>query len=83
MALERCRGKIFHQIATNVLYCKHYCPRIMTFTIKYINENYDYVDQNRRMQISKHEITSITSEIDFIGLKPDTEIRKSHYMYFT
>ena len=30
----------------------------------------------------KHEITSITSEIDFIGLKSDTEIHKSHYMYF-
>ena len=80
MALERSKGEIFHQIATNVLYCKNYCPRII---IKYIFDNYDYVDQQRRMQISKHEITSITSEIDFIGLKPDTEIRKSHYMYFT
>ena len=80
MALASSRGNIFHQIATNVLYCKNYCPRI---TIKYINENYDYVDQQRRMYISKHEITSITSEIDFVGLKPDTDIRKSHYMYFT
>ena len=44
MALASSRGKIFHQIATNVLYCKNYCPRIMPFTIKYINENYDYVN---------------------------------------
>ena len=74
MASKRSRGKIFHQIATNVLYCKH---------IEFIKRISNYVDEHRIMYVSKHEITSLRHENNFIGHSPDIDIYKSDYMYST